>query len=39
VLFIITLIVNAMSRALIWRMNRQPKPKKVPVAATAEVAA
>jgi len=31
VLFMITLVVNIISRALIWRMNRQPKPR---VAAT-----
>jgi phosphate transport system permease protein len=39
VLFVITLIVNAMSRGLIWSMNRKPKPAKAPVAATAEAAA
>jgi phosphate transport system permease protein len=39
VLFIITLIINAMSRALIWSMNRKPKAKKVTVAVTAEAAA
>jgi phosphate transport system permease protein len=39
VLFIITLVVNAMSRGLIWSMNRKPKPAKAPVAATAEAAA
>src|SRR3954467_9367903 len=38
VLFVITLIVNAMSRGLIWSMNRKPKPAKAPVAA-AEAAA
>jgi phosphate transport system permease protein len=27
VLFVITLVVNAISRLLIWRMNRQPKPR------------
>jgi phosphate transport system permease protein len=31
VLFIITLIVNSISRVLIWAMARQPKPKKVPL--------
>jgi phosphate transport system permease protein len=31
VLFIITLIVNSISRLLIWAMARQPKPKKVPL--------
>jgi phosphate transport system permease protein len=36
VLFLITLIVNAMSRVLIWRMNRQPKPRTT--AATVAVA-
>jgi phosphate transport system permease protein len=30
VLFVITLIVNAISRLLIWRMNRQPKPSTAP---------
>jgi len=39
VLFIITLIVNAMSRSLIWSMNRKPKAAKAPVAAAAEAAA
>ena len=39
VLFIITLIVNAMSRSLIWSMNRKPKASKAPVAAAAEAAA
>jgi phosphate transport system permease protein len=39
VLFIITLIVNAMSRSLIWSMNRKPKPKKVVAPAAAEAAA
>jgi phosphate transport system permease protein len=38
VLFIITLIVNAISRGLIWSMNRQPRPKKVAVPAAAEAA-
>jgi phosphate transport system permease protein len=38
VLFVITLIVNAISRGLIWSMNRKPKPAKAPVAA-AEAAA
>jgi phosphate transport system permease protein len=37
VLFIVTLFVNVLSRALIWRMNRQPKPrtKAGPVVAAA----
>ena len=39
VLFIITLIVNAMSRSLIWSMNRKPKAAKAPVAAATEAAA
>jgi phosphate transport system permease protein len=39
VLFIITLIVNAMSRSLIWSMNRKPKAAKATVAAAAEAAA
>ncbi len=39
VLFVITLIVNAISRALIWSMNRKPKPKKVAVPSAAEAAA
>jgi phosphate transport system permease protein len=30
VLFVITLIVNAISRLLIWRMNRQPKQSTAP---------
>jgi len=38
VLFVITLIVNAISRGLIWSMKRKPKPAKAPVAA-AEAAA
>jgi phosphate transport system permease protein len=33
VLFVITLIVNAMSRGLIWSMNRKPKPATAPVPA------
>jgi phosphate transport system permease protein len=37
VLFIITLFVNVLSRALIWQMNRQPKPRAK--AATAVPAA
>jgi phosphate transport system permease protein len=37
VLFIITLIVNSLSRLLIWSMARKPKPKRVVlVAGTAE---
>jgi phosphate transport system permease protein len=39
VLFIITLIVNAMSRSLIWGMNRKPKAAKASVAAASEAAA
>jgi len=39
VLFIITLIVNAMSRSLIWSMNRKPKAAKAAVAAATEAAA
>jgi len=39
VLFIITLIVNAMSRSLIWSMNRKPKAAKAAVAAAPEAAA
>ncbi len=39
VLFIITLIVNAMSRSLIWSMNRKPKAAKAAVTAAAEAAA
>jgi len=39
VLFIITLIVNAMSRSLIWSMNRKPKAAKAPAAAATEAAA
>jgi phosphate transport system permease protein len=38
VLFIITLFVNVLSRALIWQMNRQPKPRvkaSTPVPAAA----
>jgi phosphate transport system permease protein len=31
VLFVITLIVNMISRLLIWRMTRQPKPRPAPV--------
>jgi phosphate transport system permease protein len=31
VLFIITLIVNSLSRALIWAMARQPRAKKAPL--------
>jgi phosphate transport system permease protein len=31
VLFVITLIVNMISRLLIWRMNRQPKPRPAAV--------
>ena len=38
VLFVMTLIVNLASRALIWRMNRAPKPKVRRVAAAAEAA-
>jgi phosphate transport system permease protein len=42
VLFIITLAVNVASRALIWSMNRQPKPRKaaamVPAAAGGRTA-
>jgi phosphate transport system permease protein len=30
VLFTITLMVNVLSRALIWQMNRQPKPRPTP---------
>ena len=30
VLFAITLMVNVLSRLLIWQMNRQPKPRKAP---------
>jgi phosphate transport system permease protein len=29
VLFVITLAVNVLSRILIWRMSRQPKPRRV----------
>jgi phosphate transport system permease protein len=39
VLFAITLVVNMLSRGLIWSMTRQPKPKSRPVAAPAEEAA
>ena len=39
VLFIITLIVNAMSRSLIWSMNRKPKAAKATVTPSAEAAA
>jgi len=39
VLFMITLVVNAMSRSLIWSMNRKPKAAKATVAAGAEAAA
>jgi phosphate transport system permease protein len=35
VLFIITLFVNVLSRALIWSMNRQPKPKTKPATLVA----
>jgi phosphate transport system permease protein len=30
VLFVITLMVNVLSRGLIWQMNRQPKPRPAP---------
>ena len=39
VLFIITLIINMMSRGLIWSMNRAPKPSKRSVAKVAEATA
>jgi phosphate transport system permease protein len=39
VLFIVTLIVNVLSRALIWSMNRTPKPVKMAPSPTQEVAA
>jgi phosphate transport system permease protein len=39
VLFIITLIVNALSRLLIWSMARQRKPRAVKTAVTAEARA
>jgi phosphate transport system permease protein len=41
VLFIITLMVNVLSRILIWSMNRQPKPRTAPAlvpATTGETA-
>ena len=39
VLFVITLVVNAISRGLIWSMNRKPKPRKIVIPAGAEAAA
>jgi phosphate transport system permease protein len=39
VLFIITLIVNSLSRLLIWSMMRARKPRGIAAAKTAEVAA
>jgi phosphate transport system permease protein len=39
VLFIITLIVNSLSRLLIWSMVRTRRPKVVPVQKTAEATA
>jgi phosphate transport system permease protein len=36
VLFIVTFIVNAASRLLIWRMTRETKRKPVAAASTAE---
>jgi phosphate transport system permease protein len=39
VLFIITLIVNVISRGLIWSMNRKPRPTKATAQAPQEVAA
>jgi len=38
VLFIVTLFVNVLSRALIWRMNRQPKPRTQATAAVPAAA-
>lgn len=38
VLFVMTLVVNLASRALIWRMNRVPKPKVRRVVAATEAA-
>jgi phosphate transport system permease protein len=38
VLFIVTLFVNVLSRGLIWRMNRQPKPRTKAVPAVAATA-
>jgi phosphate transport system permease protein len=39
VLFVITLVINGMSRGLIWSMNRAPKPSKRAVAKVAEATA
>jgi phosphate transport system permease protein len=39
VLFIITLIINVLSRLLIWTMARDAKPRRRPVAKPAEAAA
>ncbi len=39
VLFIITLIINVLSRLLIWTMARDAKPRRSPVAKPAEAAA
>src|SRR4029434_9525213 len=39
VLFVITLVINGMSRGLIWSMNRAPKVSKREVAKVAEAAA
>jgi phosphate transport system permease protein len=38
VLFVITLIINVISRTLIWSMNRPARPKTVRPAAVREAA-
>ena len=39
VLFVITLIVNVISRGFIWSMGRQRKPRAAPTTAPAKAAA
>ena len=39
VLFVITLIVNVISRGFIWSMGRQRKPRAAPATAPAKAAA